>query len=301
MSPNPASQKLPRDVKVLDLTGKQLSIVPVKFSNKSQLQSLTLTRNTIHDLPKNLKKLSTLAMPLNGLKSISSAMLEAILSYPMIQSLDFSYNLLKDFPPALCQIKTLKTLNLFGHQLVTFDGSQLTSLTKIDLGHNRLKSFPQLSSTVGSVALDSSRIEVVAVSFEKLGRLSISSNRLRLFSAACSFSELTVLDISRNSIVRLPDLDQVTPRLQQFNGSGNHIRRPHRFPRTILEMNLSHNHLVGFPPSFGQLSSLVQADLSRNAIEVVPQLPSGLQTQSLYENRIVRIDHKGRMPELSRL
>jgi Leucine-rich repeat (LRR) protein len=301
MRAHPSFRELPEDVKAVNLTGRCLSIVPIRFSKNSQLQSLTLSRNSIQNLPRNLKKLRTLIMASNNLKEITQMMAGQLHSYPMIQTLDFSKNLLREIPVSFLNMTTLTSLNLFGNQLVDFDGSELVSLTNIDLGSNRLKRFPALPPSITTISLDNNRLSSLAVSLELATRLSLSGNLIRQFDDSCVFPQLTVLDVSHNRISVIPPLVRVAPRLEVFHGGTNLIQHAPRFPKTITEINMSHNKLASLPRNMAALQRLVTADFSSNRIRMLTQLSRTLEVLILFDNKIWRIEHNGRLPRLTQV
>ncbi|OHT16469.1 leucine-rich repeat-containing protein [Tritrichomonas foetus] len=300
MGPDASIQKLPANERTLDLSDKKLCFIPVKFSKKSKLAALILSKNQIHELPKNLRKLTNLVMSFNELTEITNDMEDGLLSYPLIESIDFSYNLLATFPSSVSNIRTLKTLSLFGNQITALDCSQ-SSLTYLDLGHNQLTSPPQIPETLQTLVLDCNHITDLKnlKNTSKITRLCLSLNKLELIDHSLSFPALTTLDVSRNSLKKLPNLLKVTPHLRQIDASDNLITELPNFPRTISEIVMRNNQISKLPDNFSNLSCLGSADFSQNLLEELPALPTVLQTLIIYDNRITSTEVSS-LPDLSR-
>ena len=288
MGPNPSIHKLPKDMRSLDLTDKNLSIIPIHFPKKSKLRELILSQNQIRELPKGLRHLATLVMTQNSLEEFSQPMIDCLLTCVSIKNLDFSFNSLHSFPAEWGQLEKLRTINLFGNQLETFP--QLRYKVKLlDLGNNRLTDLPPLPEVIKAVNVDGNRIEILNRDHANLGRLTISMNRLKSISPELSFPELAVIDISRNQLTELPDLETMFPNLQQFDASYNMIEVCPRFPKKVSHLLFANNRLKSLPPDFSSLRNLCHADFSGNEIEDVPVLAPVLQTLLLFDNKIKKI------------
>jgi Leucine-rich repeat (LRR) protein len=82
------------------ITDKQLSFIPIHFTKKNHLQSLTLSRNSIRELPRNLEGRTTLVLSRNYLRFLSSNLIEDLLTYPALENLDLPHNYIHKFPAA---------------------------------------------------------------------------------------------------------------------------------------------------------------------------------------------------------
>ena len=291
MGPDASIQKLPSNIRSLDLTDKNLTFIPITFSKKSKLTTFILSKNNIHELPKNLKNLKTLVMSFNNITEINSDMLDGLLSYPCIESLDFSYNLLQCFPSQALNIKTLKTLTLFGNQITSLNCSSESQLTFLDLGRNELKSVPNIPESLQTLILDCNMIKNINKinNPSKITKLCVSRNQLESFNPYSAFPLLTTLDISDNKLSSLPNFSKIAPHLRKLDASNNFINELPQFPRTLSEIIMRNNRLTGLNSNFTSLPCLVFADLSQNLIDELPVLPRVLQTFIIYDNNIKTI------------
>ena len=301
MGPDASIQKLPASEKFLDISDKNLCFIPIKFSKKSKLATFILSKNQIHELPKNLKKLNTLIMSNNDLTEITSEMEDGLLSYPNIETIDFSYNLLDSFPNSIIAISSLKNVNLFGNQITSFDCSN-SSFISLDLGNNQLTNVPKVPDTIQTLILDRNQIKEIQnlKNAQKLSKLCISLNKLQNIDPNLMFSALTTLDISRNNLTSLPNLIKVTPHLKQLDASNNIISNLPSFPRTITDIIASNNQIKEFPPNINQLTCLCSIDLSQNEIECIPQLPQSLTSLIVFDNKIKEAQNS-LLPDLTKL
>lgn len=300
MGPNPSIQKLPSSEKSLNLADKKLECIPIIFSKKSKLSILILNYNLIRELPKNLKHLTSLSMTHNELTEINEDMLAGLISYPSIESLDFSYNKLAAFPAAGCSQKTLKTLNLFKNKITELDCSQATELTSVDVGQNQLTEMPLMPDSVVTISMDCNQISEINTAFSKLSRLCATLNKISSIKPDLVFPVLTTLDLSRNCLKSLPDLVEFAPHLRQLDVSDNQISEVSAFPRTITEIYFQFNCLTEFPSNFSNLTCLQIADFSYNKIVNVPSLPTSIQTLMLHGNQIETAANS-QTPDLLRL
>jgi Leucine-rich repeat (LRR) protein len=178
---------------------------------------------------------------------------------------------------------------LFANKLESFDGSHC-ELTIIDLGRNLLPVFPVLPPTAVSLNLDGNTIEVIEGKYPALVRLCIGLNLVRLISPDAQFQSLSVLDISRNRLTSLPDLELLCPALQKFDASDNQISDCPKFPRSTSEILFSNNRLTSVPENFSTLLLLCRADFSRNMIRSVPTLPAPIQLFAITDNDVETIE-----------
>jgi Leucine-rich repeat (LRR) protein/serine/threonine protein phosphatase PrpC len=113
---------------------------------------------------------------------------------------------------------------------------------------------------------------------------------------------LALLDVSKNSLASLPDLSEVCPALRHFDGSYNGIVAIPKFPPSIAEIFLKHNHITEIPPELPTYANLISIDLSYNLIESFPELTQlpALQNLTLNGNRLCHVG-KISLPLLQRL
>lgn len=223
-------------LRVLVLAVCKLTYLPNElFSNTPLLEVLHLERNMITELPDIgvLKNLKTLRFFNNDLAELEGdfSKLEC-LSY-----LDLHGNNLKQFPPALWQVPSLKFLNL---------------------SSNFISFIPAPQCSNGIVPLASS-----------LSELYFAENRLSNDSILLlrSLTRLTILNISYNMITDLEDSLSEMSCLKELYVSGNEISSLPDNIETLVSLKIifaNDNKLTHIPGELCQLSSLKAVDFSIN-------------------------------------
>ncbi|MEH2115377.1 leucine-rich repeat domain-containing protein, partial [Nostoc sp.] len=123
----------------LDLSGQELTELPVEIGKLKQLESLILGKKVEGServRGSNLQKVSG-----NNLKTLP---LE-LLGLPNLRKLDISGNLLESIPDVVMQILHLEELILIRVELTEIPDAiaNLTNLTQLDLSYNKITQIPQ--------------------------------------------------------------------------------------------------------------------------------------------------------------
>ncbi len=153
-----------------------------------------------------------------------------------VRSMDLSGNALDHIPQELYGATTLRALDLRGNLLTTLRGVQwakFRSLDELDLGGNQLTDLGSLRGLEGLVSLDLSDNQLKALPPE-IGRL----------------KSLRRLDLSRNQLTTLP------PELGKLTA--------------LEELTLSGNPLVSLHPAIGRLTSLRRLDIEDTTLKSFP-------------------------------
>ena len=288
------------------------SVFPATLTS---LQDLDLSRNSIRTLDSNafagLSSLRTLNLSSNRLDMLGSA-LQPLVS---LQTLDLGHNFIDDLPSSTLQAQTsLSYLSLDGNHFRSLSGgifqalqflselrvrgcgiffisedffSSITRVSLLDLGDNRLSSFP--SSTAFSelqqlkrLYLDGNELlQLHPSQFADLSLLTLSLARNRISGIPPrAFSGLTVeeLDLSENKLLELKgeSLQPVALHLATLNLANNPIRvlHPDTFSglRLLETLNLSACSLTNLPPdTFTGLYSLRRLDVSWNNLQNISE------------------------------
>lgn len=186
------------------------------------------------------------------------------------------------------------TLSLSGVGLtyVPHTVGAVTQLQGLNLGFNKLKSFPQLTPLVC--------LEVLHMEGNQMTSLSASVGRL---------TRLRELHLNGNQLVALPDTIAKLGALEKLSVANNRLTTlPPQIGclSRLEELNLNGNPLVqGLPPEVGACSALEVMDLSACQLTVLPDdftLLTRLMELNLASNRLAQLPQAvGRMTRLVRL
>ena len=223
--------------------------------------------------------------------------------------------------------KRIDTVKLGKNNIDQIDGeflANLSSITALELDHNRLEELPSELKKLSLSILSLSRNRLVSQSIassvlgnsisaplqKRLTPLDLSSNRLEwLPSGLLDFESLRVLNLSNNKITNLafdPLLSRGwkpgLPALEHLNVSKNHLENLGDLPiavgaccpllKTLL---LQNNELKMIPPQLGMLTSLQIIDLRGNPQRAVRSaiLEKGCDAILLYlHNRLTPAELK---------
>ncbi|XP_017292576.1 PH domain leucine-rich repeat-containing protein phosphatase 1 [Kryptolebias marmoratus] len=283
----------------LNLSGNRLSCLPAEMASMHNLQTLLLDGNFLTSLPAELGFLEGL-------------------SY-----LGLSFNCFSCVPPVLEKLRGVERLCLAGNQLSVLDlfGLQWLPARYVDLRLNRLQEVAVADSEqlVHVVQLDlrdtglqeldvrclcklellrcdRNSLSVLRVSGHALKSLHAAHNELRQLEMQSVPENLTVLDLSRNKLERVPDWLSESGRLEVLDINHNCVselpvwllssgslrkllagwndvcRLTERLERSQLEvLDLQHNHLTELPHNlFIKAQSLRYINVSANKLEDLP-------------------------------
>uniref|UniRef100_A0A1J3HHB3 Plant intracellular Ras-group-related LRR protein 3 n=1 Tax=Noccaea caerulescens TaxID=107243 RepID=A0A1J3HHB3_NOCCA len=226
-------------VERIDLSDRQLKLIPEALGKFVGLVSLNLSRNDLKLLP------------------------DSITGLEKLEELDLSSNLLGSLPDSIGQLLNLRILNVTGNKLTTLPESiaQCRSLVELDASFNNLTSLP---ANIGYGLLN-------------LERLSIQLNKIRFFpNSICEMRSLRYLDAHMNEIHGLPNAIGRLTSLEVMNLSSNFSDLT-ELPDTISdlanlrELDLSNNQIRVLPDSFFRLEKLEKLNLDQNPLEFPPQ------------------------------
>ncbi|KAF8104537.1 hypothetical protein N665_0171s0043 [Sinapis alba] len=223
----------------IDLSDRQLKLLPEALSKNVSLVSLNLSRNDLKLLPDTI----------SGLEKL--------------EELDVSSNLLESLPDSIGLLLNLRVLNVSGNKLTYLPESitQCRSLVELDASFNNLASLP---ANIGYGLLN-------------LERLSIQLNKLRFFSnSICEMRSLRYLDAHMNEVHGLPIAIGRLTSIEVLNLSSNFSDLT-ELPDTISdlanlkELDVSNNQIRVLPDSFFRLEKLEKLNLDQNPLEFPPQ------------------------------
>jgi Leucine-rich repeat (LRR) protein len=215
----------------------------VKFST-----ILELSKNKILQLPPDIAKFKALII------------------------LDLSHNKLNELPDELCSLRTLKKLILNNNKFTEFPPqiNRIESLEQLLISHNRIEKITENVCIPNIRVIYASHNDLSCISnsfgnMKHLQEIHMKNNILESFDFVESLTNLHVLDLSHNLLIRSADLS-------------HHCH--------LLELNLSYNRLTMIPFVRG----VCMFNISRNMIASLV-LASGKETTlKIKKERVLDLD-----------
>ncbi|MEH2078230.1 MAG: leucine-rich repeat protein [Nostoc sp.] len=238
----------------LDLSGQELTELPVEIGKLQQLESLILGKKVegYEDVGNRyLQKVSG-----NNLKTLP---LE-LLSLPNLRKLDISGNPLESIPDVVTQILHLEELILIRVELTKIPDAiaNLTNLTQLDLSGNQITEIPEALTNLTN-----------------LTQLDLSGNQItEIPEALAKLTNLTQLDLSGNQITEIPEALAKLTNLTQLYLHNNQINK---IPETLTNLTnltqliLTLNQITQIPEALAKLTNLTQLYLNGNQITEIPE------------------------------
>ena len=251
-------------IKIIDMSNNQINHLPSQLLHNVPLQELHLANNTLSSLPSNVldgqKQLELLDLSGNLL---SSSVLTPSLTRDMFSLLeiDLSNNLIEEISQDfLATFPNLQVLKLAANKVSALNMSpSLFQLRELDLSSNRL-------------------VKIVSdylTGLESLTHLNLANNQIQTIHSATfkNASQILVLDISDNQLMRLPESLKYLTNLQTLDIGGNYIQditqedSPLSSMESLWRLQLHGNRIRNISHDvFTNLKTLQIIDLSRNEI-----------------------------------
>lgn len=246
--------------------------IPENIGNLQELKELDLSNNSLTGIiPRSISRLNSISV-----LYLNANQIEGEIPLPSkpgkLSSLSFvrlqNNRLSGTIPSSIGYLTSLQRLSLANNQLkghIPSSLGNLKSLTELYLSHNQLSG--QLPRSIGGIS--------------ELLYLSISHNMIEgpLPREISSLSNLQSLDLSFNHLnmstipkwlMQLPSLSRI-----YLAGCEIHGEIPDFIPKSLLELDLSANHLSGRIPAWiGSFSQLYSLNLSKN--KFVSEIPSSV-------------------------
>ena len=253
-------------IKEVDLSNKHISLV--------QIQELFFTLN-------ECPIIKILKLNKSGLNDFS-------LLWPLPQSLtliDLNDNQISMVSP-FQHLTILKELSIEKNRIQNIDALRLVSLTKLQLGWNRIVNIGPITRLVN------------------LTILGLGQNQINNIVPLGGLVNLTSLDLNGNLLVNIEPL-QTLVNLTNLNLNHNLLVNigPLKDLANLSELTLSHNQINNIEP-LRQMTTLVKLDLSynRRIVDIVPlQGFNNLMFLNLSNNAIIIIEALRRLVKMERL
>ena len=254
------------DLMDLELYNNQITILPESIGNLTNLSALNLENNQITSLPEsfgNLTNLNDLDLSKNKLTTLP----ESFGNLTNLNGLDINENPLTTLPESFGNMTNLIGLEIRGletnlNKITTLPESfgNLIKLTRLDLALNAITSLPE---SFGN--------------FTNLTTLYLHNNEIiTLPESFGNLSSLEYLDLENNQIASLPESLGDLTQLEVLNLKNNQITSlPESLGDLSLEvLNLENNpNLESLPNSFGNLWRLQNLNLTNTGISRNPLSP----------------------------
>lgn len=186
-------------------------------------------------------------------------------------TLNLHRNQLKDFPPGLLKIPSLKELDLSFNLITSIpsDLAKMTSLKHLDLKNNRLSALPNLS-TSEITWLNLSRNSFTDLKEPlppKLEIFQVSSNQLKnIPESVLKLTYLKTLVMGSNQLIEVDARIIYLSRLQELLLDDNELTTLPLMPPLLKYLNISNNHFKAIPESLLQHPTDLQVEVSGNSI-----------------------------------
>lgn len=213
----------PEKVYILNLTGKQVTVIPPEIKKMVNLQTLVLAHNKIKSIPPEiafLKKLQTLNVSYNQIEVLPAEIGEL----SSLVSLNLHNNLVSALPNEITKLRNLKSLSLFGNRFTSYPFlvNSLTGLQELDVAGNKVQVIPseirQLYQ-LNSLHLHYNQLISLPPEIGKLSQLNnltLNNNQLAtLPKELIQLTQLQHLNLKDNPFSILPE--ELYKFLQRFN------------------------------------------------------------------------------------
>jgi Leucine-rich repeat (LRR) protein len=247
------------EVFALDLSGKQLTGLPVKIFTQTHLKILLLSSNQLTILSERIGELKGLTI------------------------LDLSENLLASLPEQIGDLRSLKNLNLASNELTRLPEriEDLKGLTILSLRGNRLTSLPErIQDLKGLTNLDLANNQLTILPEQLLDLKNLTFLNLELNELTClpkqigELKNLTTLNLRFNELTSLPKKIGELKNLTTLNLSDNQLSNLSDEIgelKNLTNLNLSHNKVASLPERIGELKNLTTLILTANRLTTLSE------------------------------
>ncbi|MEH1961459.1 MAG: leucine-rich repeat domain-containing protein [Nostoc sp.] len=305
----------------LDLSGQELTELPVEIGKLQQLESLILGKkvegyervggrhvekvsgNNLKTLPlellglPNLRKLDISGNPLESIPDVVTQILH-------LEELILIRVELTEIPDAIANLTNLTQLHLSDNQITQIPEAiaKLTNLTQLHLSDNQITQIPEAIANLTNLTqliLSDNQITQIPGALAKLTNLTeldLRSNQItQIPEAIANLNNLTQLNLSFNQITQIPEAIAKLTNLTQLDLSGNKITQISEAIAkltNLTQLMLRNNQITQISEAIAKLTNLTQLDLSGNKITQIPEAIANLTNLTIFyfgENQITEI------------
>ncbi|MBD2301551.1 leucine-rich repeat domain-containing protein [Nostoc sp. FACHB-190] len=261
----------------LDLSGQELTELPVEIGKLQQLESLILGKKVEGYERVGGRFLEEVSG--NNLKMLPPELLDL----PNLRKLDISGNPLEKIPDVVMQILHLEKLILIRVELTEIPEAlaKLTNLTELDLSSNQISETPEaLANLTNLTELDLSSNQISQIpealsNLTNLTQLYLHNNQInKIPETLTNLTNLTQLILTLNQISEIPEALANLTNLTQLYLNGNQISEiPEALANltNLTQLYLNSNQISEIPEALANLTNLTQLILSNNQISEIPE------------------------------
>jgi len=305
----------------LDLSGQELTELPVEIGKLKQLESLILGKKVEGYERVGSRLLENVSG--NNLKTLP---LE-LLGLPNLRKLDISGNPLESIPDVVTQLLHLEELILIRVKLTQIPDAiaKLTNLTQLDLRNNQITEISEAIAKLTNLTqlnLDGNQITEISEAIAKLTNLTqlhlrnnqiteipeaiadltnlrefhLNNNKItQIPEVLAKLTNLRVLILYNNQITQIPEVLAKLTNLRVLILYNNQITQiPEVLTKltNLTQLDLDSNQITQIPEALANLTNLTQLDLRNNEITQIPEALANLTNLTqliLYNNQITQI------------
>ncbi|KAI9891043.1 MAG: hypothetical protein M1814_003394 [Vezdaea aestivalis] len=225
------------------------------------LEALDMHRNKLDMIPMGLRRLDQLTSVNLSNNNLTNAAFDVLGQISGLRELRLGANaIMGSLSPSILNLSNLETLDLHNNKIdnLPFDMESLSSLKFLNVTENKLQNLPFKSLSQTPI------VEILASKNQLNGHL--------IEGITCTFSNLRVLDIGANKLVKLADgVELQMPALEVLSLSANHITELPVVSEwtSLVTLDAGDNDISSFPGGFSELPNLKTANFGGNGLRVV--------------------------------
>ncbi|OYD88986.1 GTP-binding protein [Nostoc sp. 'Peltigera membranacea cyanobiont' 213] len=318
----------------LDLSGQELTELPVEIGKLQQLESLILGKKVQgyeyvggHNLQQvSGNNLKTLPLELLGLTNlckldISGNPLESIPDVVMqilhLEELILIRVELTEIPDAIANLTNLTALSLRNNKITQIpeDIAKLTNLRQLYLLSNQITQIPEAIANLTNLTnldLSDNQITQIPEAIAKLTNLNLlflyNNQITQISEAITNLNNLTELYLFSNQITQIPEaITNLTNLTELYLGNNQITQIPEAIANltNLTQLDLRSNQITQIPEAIANLTNLTQLHLSSNQITQIPEAIANLTNLTelnLFDNQITQIPEAiESLPKLKKL
>ena len=265
---------------IYEITLKNAKIDFKDLESFTNLRSLSITDSkltSIDDLPK-LENLTYLNLSNNSIENINK-----LAEYNNLKDIYLDNNNIKD-------VSSLSSMDLYRLDIsnnpgITGYGSIRTM--ELNLNNNQLSQLEDLNPRIGNISLDNNNFESIPNNLINIGTLSIKNNKLIDLIGIDTISNLYTLDISKNNISDITQLNNLHVRNLIIKNSGIKSLDGYNPSYPLYTLDISDNKDI---KNYGNIPTTV-LKIDNCNIEEIENLNESIKYVYANDNSITSIDN----------